>query len=110
MVEQGALMRAFERYYAEDVVLQLHDDPPARGKEAARAALWGWFSQAVTVVAKLSEPAKILDPEAGTTESVWSYDLGLEGGKHLRLGRAVWRRWEGGLVVEERCRRLERAP
>lgn len=36
MIEEGKILEAFEKYYADDVVMQENDDEPRVGKEVSR--------------------------------------------------------------------------
>lgn len=37
MISEGKIMEAFEKYYADDVVMQENEDAPRVGKDASRA-------------------------------------------------------------------------
>lgn len=99
LVLQGKAMDAFEKYYAEDVVMQENGNPPTVGKEANRQRELDFFS-------KLSEfrGAEVKNVAYGDNLilSEWFLDY-----THTEWGKRTYNQtcvqvWKDGKIVEER--------
>lgn len=71
MVLQGKPLDAFEKFYADDVVMQENNLPPTIGKDANRSREENFFSSLIDF-----RSAKVLDVAVGenTTMVQWHYD------------------------------------
>ena len=99
LVLQGKAMDAFEKYYAEDVVMQENGNPATIGKEANRQRELDFFS-------KLSEfrgaEVKNVAYADNLIISEWFLDY-----THSEWGKRTYNQaciqvWKDGKVVEER--------
>lgn len=100
LILDGRILDAFDRFYADDVVMQENSQPPTSGKAANRAR----EEQFVASVAELHEIA-LGDTGAGpddTTFGVWIVDATYQGGPRVRSEQVAVRRWKDGKVVSER--------
>lgn len=71
MVLQGKPLDAFEKFYAEDVVMQENNQPPTVGKNANRSREENFFASLIDF-----RSAKVLDVAVGENTSMvkWHYD------------------------------------
>ena len=99
MVLEGQLLDAFEKYYADDVVMQENELPPTIGKAANRA-------REIEFMANLTEfrgaEVKAITVGDGVTMVEWFYDY-----THKEWGARTYhqvsvQRWENGRIVHER--------
>ena len=90
---------AFEKFYAEDVVMQENLDAPRVGKTANRKAEQEFFA----TVEQL-HGARLLGSAVNgeTSYSEWEYDVTFKGGQRVTLTQVAARRWKNGKVVHER--------
>ena len=99
MILSGQVMDAFEKFYAEDVVMQENLNPEIQGKAACRAHEMEFFS-------KVQEfhGAKLLGEAASgdTSFSEWVYDITFKGAPRTQMTQVAARRWKDGQVVRER--------
>lgn len=99
MILEGRILDAFDRFYADDVVMQENTTPPTAGKAANRAR----EEQFVGSVEALHE-IKLLStgngPE-GTTYGVWVIDASYKGAGRVRSEQVSVRTWKDGAVVRE---------
>ncbi|MDQ1451085.1 MAG: hypothetical protein QOK38_951 [Acidobacteriaceae bacterium] len=98
-VLSGKIMDAFEKYYADDVVMQENSEEPRRGKAANRKAeeefmssVEAWNGGSVTASAINGD----------TSFSVWEMDITFKGGKRVQMSQVAVRQWKNGKVVHER--------
>lgn len=97
LVERWNVRRAFEEFYAKDVVMQVNQAPPtvgsAEGPERSfvKCASLAWENRAVGVVVH-GDDVTIL----------WNAELTTPDGERLRLDQRAVQRWEGGRIVRER--------
>jgi ketosteroid isomerase-like protein len=95
----GKALEAFEKYYAEDVVMQENSDEPRLGKEANRKAEIEFFSS----LAEFHEGKLLSSAVNGdVTFGEWFMDVTFKNGYRLKLAQAAVRRWKDGQIVNER--------
>ena len=99
MVLNGQAMEAFEKYYAEDVVMQENKNDPVVGKDANRKREEEFF-------ASIEEFHGAGVVGVGVTGnhaySEWWMDVTLKGVGRTRMEQVTARVWKDGLVVSER--------
>ena len=98
-VLSGKAMEAFEKYYAEDVVMQENSEEPRRGKAANRKAEEEFFG---SVEAFNGGSVKASAVNGDVTFSEWEYDITFKGGKRVKMNQVAVRRWKDGKIVNER--------
>lgn len=98
LIVAGRLMDAFERFYADDIVMQENTSPPIAGKDRNRERERAFFGSIGESHIELLGAA-IGD---GVTYSEWIFDLSFKDGRRIRMTEVSARRWRDGLVVHER--------
>jgi ketosteroid isomerase-like protein len=95
----GDTKGAFERFYAEDVVMQENDEEPRKGKAANRK-----FEQEFLDSVEKFNSARLLGSAVNgdTSYSEWEYDMTFKGGSRVKMTEVSARRWQNGKVVHER--------
>lgn len=99
MILAGELLPAFERFYAEDAVMQENLDPPTVGKEANRARELQFIANAEQVH-EVSLLGSVVGDDLSYSE--WIFDITFKGGFRVRTTQVAARRWRDGLVIHER--------
>jgi ketosteroid isomerase-like protein len=99
MILDGKAMEAFEKYYAEDVVMQENELPPTIGKDANREREKDFFSKVVEFRGADLRAVAVGD---GVTMVEWFFDY-----THKDWGRRTYhqvavQRWKDGKIVHER--------
>jgi hypothetical protein len=95
----GDIMGAFEKFYAEDVVMQENSDEPIPGKAANRER----ELQFVNSIAEFhggSVPSSAVN--GNTSFSEWAMDVSFKGGVRVKMAQVAVRTWKDGQVVRER--------
>ena len=99
MILNGQALEAFEKFYAEDLVMQENNDPPRIGKAANREFEKQFFgSIAEFHGATLGEVAVSDD----ISFSEWTFDVTFKDGNRVATPQVTRRKWKDGLVVHER--------
>ena len=99
MILGGKAMDAFERFYADDVVMQENSAAPTAGKDANRKREIEFFSS----IEAWHDGACTASVVSGNTSlSEWSMDVTIKGMGRIKMEQAVVRRWKDGKVVSER--------
>lgn len=95
----GKALEAFDKFYAEDVVMQENSDAPFIGKALNREREIQFFSS----IAELHD-AKLLGSavDGDRTFSEWFLDVTFQGGARYKLSQVAVRQWKNGQVVHER--------
>lgn len=95
----GDTRGAFEKFYADDAVMQENDEEPRRGKTACRKFEDEFYAS----VEKLNG-AKLLGSAVNgdTSYSEWEYNITFKGGNRVKMTEVAARRWKNGKVVHER--------
>ena len=95
----GGIMDAFEKFYAEDVVMQENSAEPIRGKAANRER----ELQFVGSIAEFHGASVVSSAINGDTSfSEWEMDVTFQGGFRVKMAQVAVRTWKDGLVVRER--------
>jgi ketosteroid isomerase-like protein len=98
-VLSGKAMEAFEKYYADEVVMQENSEEPRRGKDANRKAEEEFFSS----VESFNGGSVLSSAVNGDVAfSEWEYDITFKGGKRIKLNQVAVRHWKNGKIVSER--------
>lgn len=100
LVGQGKLLEAFDKYYAEDVVLT---EPRGtwKGKANCRAHEEEFLSM-VKEVHGLDVKAVTSDEEAGVVMHETAMDVTFQDGNRVNMEQVGVQRWENGQIVHER--------
>ena len=95
----GKVMETFEKYYADDVVMQENSDEPRVGKAVNRKAEEEFMSSVEAFNgAKVTASAVNGD----VSFSQWDMDITFKGGKRVKMEQVAVRNWKNGKVVNER--------
>src|SRR5579864_8606119 len=95
----GDILNAFEKFYANDVVMQENDSQPFAGKEVNRKR-----EQEFVNSVEQFHGAKLLGEAVNGDHSYseWEYDVTFKGGARTKMQQVASRQWRGGQVVHER--------
>jgi len=96
---EGRIMDAFERFYADDVVMQENAEVPTVGKAANRDRELGFIAavetfHGVTLLASATE--------GDTSFGEWVLDVTFKGAERIPMHQVSVRRWRNGEVASER--------
>ena len=97
-MEAGRFLEAFDRFYADDVVMQENDGPERRGKEQNRAREAKFHARLRRMTATLLGHAV----NGGLAYSEWRYLIEFADGQSWDYTQVAARRWRDGKVVHER--------
>jgi ketosteroid isomerase-like protein len=99
LVTQGKILEAFDRFYADDVVMQENTAEPYAGKALNR-------KREEDFLASVEEfhGAKVLGTAVNgdLSYSEWELDATYKGGHRVKLSQVAARRWRDGQIVHER--------
>ena len=98
-VLSGKIMDAFEKYYADDVVMQENSEEPRVGKAANRKAEEEFMS---SVEAFNGASVKASAVNGDVTFSEWEMDITFKGGKRVTMSQVAVRKWKNGKIAHER--------
>lgn len=95
----GKVMETFEKYYADDVVMQENSEEPRVGKAANRKAEEEFMSS-VEAFNGAKVVASAVNGDVAFSE--WEMDLTFKGGKRVKMSQVAVRKWKNGKVAHER--------
>ncbi len=98
-VLSGKIMEAFEKYYADDVVMQENSEEPRKGKEANRKAEQEFMA---SVEAFNGAAVKASAVNGDVTFSEWEMDITFKGGHRVKMNQVAVRQWKNGKIAHER--------
>jgi len=99
LVEQGNLLEAFERFYAEDVAMRENTNPPTVGKAANRQREIE-FVNSVREVHQSRAAFVAVDGDRAVIG--WELEFTNKDGQRLRLDQVAVQTWQDGRIVDER--------
>lgn len=99
MILAGKALEAFERFYAEDVVMQEGSAEPVRGKTANRKREEQFFASV-----EAFHGAELLGNAASGDRSYaeWEWDVTLKDVGRVLMTQVAVRQWADGKIVSER--------
>ena len=98
-VLSGKIMEAFEKYYADDVVMQENSEEPRKGKAANRKAEEEFMA---SVEAFNGASVKASAVNGDVTFSEWEMDITFKGGHRVKMNQVAVRKWKNGKIAHER--------
>lgn len=99
MILAGQAIEAFEKFYADDIVMQENDQPPRVGKATNRE-----FEQQFFGMIKEFHGATLGDVAVGgdVSFSEWTFDVTFQDGNRVANPQVTRRKWQDGKIVNER--------
>jgi len=98
MIRQGNALEAFERFYAEDVVM-MENDQAFVGKDVNRKREQEFFGR-IKEVHSAGIGATAVSGNVSFCEQ--SFDATLVDGTHMRMEEVAVRTWRDGKIIKER--------
>ncbi len=99
MVLAGKIPEAFEKFYADDIVMQENSEEPRVGKDVNRkaeeqflASVEQWHGARVLASAVNGDVAF----------SEWELEVTFKGGHRVKMNQVAVRKWKNGKIVHER--------
>jgi hypothetical protein len=98
-VLQGRILDAFDRFYADSIVMQENNAPATIGKAANRER----ETKFVDSIEQFHSAAILNSAVQGNLSfSEWVMDVTFKGGVRVKLEQVTVRTWKNGLIVHER--------
>jgi ketosteroid isomerase-like protein len=99
MIAQGQALEAFEKFYAEDCVMQENLEPERKGKDQNREYEKQFFASVEQV-----HDFTLLSEGVGddVSFSEWRFDVSFKDGNRMQRTQVARRQWKDGKVVHER--------
>jgi ketosteroid isomerase-like protein len=99
MILKGDILGAFEKFYAEDVVMQENLTEPFVGKEVNRKR----EAEFMASVEQFHSATLLSSGVNGdVTFGEWEADMTFKGGMRVKMTEVAVRRWKNGQVIHER--------
>jgi ketosteroid isomerase-like protein len=98
-VLSGKIMEAFEKYYADDVVMQENSEEPRKGKAENRKAE-EQFMASVETFHSAKVTASAVNGDVSFSE--WEMEITFKGGKRVKMEQVAVRHWKNGKIANER--------
>lgn len=95
----GKSMESFEKFYADDLVMQENNDEPVAGKDANRKREQDFAANIEEFHGAELHASAVGD---NVTMSEWSFDFTLKGMGRVTFNEVIRRQWRDGKVVNER--------
>ncbi len=99
MILGGKAIEAFDKFYADDVVMQENNDEPRAGKELNRKYEVEFFSSLASWNDGRIEGAAV---NGDLSFSQWYMDVTFKNGFNMKATQIAVRKWKDGKVVHER--------
>lgn len=99
MVEQGQILEAYEKFYAENVAMRENTGAPVIGKDANREREIATLS---TVRDVHENRADFVVVDGDRAVIGWKFEFTNTEGVRLRLDQIAVQQWENGQIIDER--------
>ncbi|KKR78946.1 MAG: hypothetical protein UU24_C0021G0015 [Candidatus Nomurabacteria bacterium GW2011_GWA2_40_9] len=99
MIAEGKILEAFDKYYADDVVMQENEDAPRIGKVSNRAHEEA-FVNGITEVREM----KVLGIATGDNYSTMEYSIDAthKDWGEMKMSQVAVQHWKDGKVISEK--------
>ncbi len=101
MVAEGQMMEAFEKFYADDVVMVEPMTGETAGKEANRKREEEWMSALAEVHGGGVNSIAANDDQSTTLTETWG-DFSFKDGNRAKIEEVSVKKWKDGKIVHER--------
>lgn len=101
MIAEGQMMDAFEKYYAEDIIMVEPASDPHEGKAANRQREREWLDSVQEIHGAGVSAITSNEEEAVTMVENW-IDLTFRNGQRMKMEQVCVQRWKAGQIVHER--------
>ena len=101
MIMEGNLMKAFEKFYEEEIIMQENSEEPRVGKDANRKFEEQFISNIQEVHDAKAETIAY-NEETGITMVQWSFDMTFKDGTRKKMSEVSVQLWENGKIIHER--------
>ncbi len=101
MILAGKAMEAFEKFYADDVIMQENSEEPRIGKKVNREFEIK-FMQNVEKFHGMNLNATAFTDNGETVMNYWDMDITFKGGQRKKSSQVAVQNWENGKIVRER--------
>ena len=99
MVLGGQALEAFDKFYADGVVMQENNGEPRIGKAPNRQYEENFFASIAEVHEFAMHSSAVSD---SVSYSDWTFDLTFKDGSRVKMNQVSKREWKNGEVVSER--------
>jgi len=99
MILSGQILEAFDKYYADDVVMQENDDDATVGKAANRERELAYVGSIEAFHGASVVSQAVND---NTSFSQWQTDVTYKGAPRMQSTQVAVRQWKDGQVINER--------
>ncbi|MBI5804007.1 ester cyclase [Candidatus Pacearchaeota archaeon] len=101
MILNGKIMEAFEKFYAEKVVMQENSEEPRVGKDTNRE-FEKQFMAMVKEFHGMKLNASAFNEEKGIVMNYWEMDVTMRGKPRRKSSQVAVQEWKNGKIIKER--------
>lgn len=101
MIKDGEILKAFDKFYSQDVVIKENEDPSRKGKEENREYQQG-FINAIKQWNDAQVLSEAFNEKEGIAAIEWYLDFTLKNGKRIQRSQVAIQKWHNGKIQEER--------
>ena len=101
MILNGKIMEAFEKFYADDVVMQENSDEPRVGKDVNRE-FEKRFVDNVEEFHGMELKATAFTDDGNMAMNYWDMDVTMKGAPRKKSSQIAVQKWKDGKIVKER--------
>ncbi len=102
LIKEGKIMEAFEKYYGEDVIIQVNGNSPIKGKEQNRKREMIFLQE----IEKLNSAEIKSVTFGGDNDNVsmteWAIDIENKEGEHKTIYRVNVQHWKDDKIINEK--------
>lgn len=101
MILQGKMMEAFEKFYADEVVMQENSEEPRVGKDVNRE-FEKKFMENIEKFHGANVNSVAFSDNGETAMSQWDMDVTFKGTQRKKTSQVAVQKWKDGKIVNER--------
>ena len=100
MILEGKILEAFDKFYADDIVMQDNDNPPRQGKEECRKFEEDFVNN-LTDFRNARVKRLLVSEDAGVAAVEWDFDYSHKEWGDRDYTQVAVQEWKDGKIVRE---------
>lgn len=102
LIQEGKIMEAFEKYYGEDVIIQVNGNPPVNGKEQNRKREMIFLQEIEKLNSSDIKSVTFGGSEDNVSMTEWAINIENKKGEKKTIYRVNVQQWKDGKIINEK--------
>ena len=102
LIKEGRILEAFEKYYGEQVIIQVNGNSPIIGKELNRTREMIFLQEIEKLNSAVVNSVTYGGKEDNVSMTEWVINIGNKSGENKTIYRVNVQHWKGNKIINEK--------